>query len=123
MKLLAIILVLAATTWMFAACYRPLSSSGFWWRVAFVALTIAGMLSGMCLVAWTYHQSSTLKLTGYPFTIAAAELVDGRWRGGLIARHHLLAFVANVALGLFVFLAPLRLIHWLTGRFRKTHAF
>jgi hypothetical protein len=122
MKLLAIMLVLAAATWMFAACYRPLPTSGFRWRVAFGVLTLAGLLCGMCLVALTRNESPTLKVTGYPFTIAAAELVDGRWLGGLIARYHLLACVADVGLALFVFLAPFRLAQWWAQRTRRRHA-
>jgi hypothetical protein len=122
MKLLAIILVLAAATWIFASCYRPLPTSGLWWRVAFGAFTLAGLLCGMYLIALTRDQSPTLKVTGYPFTIAAAELVEGRWLGGLIARHHRLACVGDVALALFVFLAPFRVVQWLAHRSRRTHA-
>lgn len=120
MKLLAIILVLAAATWMFAACYRPLPASSFWWRSAFGILTLAGLFCGICLVGIERNESPTLRVTGYPFTIAAAELVEGRWHGGLIARHYLLACVADVARALFVFLAPFRLVQWLGQRFQKT---
>ena len=122
MKLLAIILVLAAAAWMVTACYRPLPTSGFWWRMVFGILTLAGLLCGLWLVALTRDESPTLRVTGYPFTIGAAELVDGRWHGGLIARYHLLAYVANVALALVAFLAPFRLVQWLVQRFRRMHA-
>src|ERR1043166_9529695 len=112
MKLLAVILTLAVATWMFASCYRLLLTSGFWWRAAFAVLTLTGILCGMCLVAWTYDDSPTRKLTGYPFTMAAAELVDGRWRFGLLARHFNIAWAGDIGVALFIFLAPFRLVQW-----------
>lgn len=72
MKLLTILLVLAAATWIFAACFRALSASGPWWKVAFGFLAFAGVALGVYLVSRTYHESPTLKATGFPFSIGAA---------------------------------------------------
>lgn len=44
------------------------------------------------------------------------EFQDGRWHGGLLARHHLLALLADFGLALLAVLAPFRLVQW---RFSK----
>ena len=75
------------------------------WRVTFWVLCVLGVGLGIWLATFQYFKTPILRLYGFPFPIAGAEFVNGRWLSGLVG--HPLAFVADVGAAVGVCLFPL----------------
>jgi len=105
--------VIALAVWLVQSAGRSLPQPGRWWRMTFGVLIFAGLLLGCGLIAVTYKESPTVRPSGYPFPIAAAVFLDGRWQGGLIYRYMWLSVLADFAVGLLALITPFRLARWL----------
>lgn len=75
------------------------------WQIVFWALAVFGVGLGIWFASIRYFKTPTLRLYGFPFAVAGAEFVNGRWLNGLVG--HPLAFVADVGAALAICLLPL----------------
>lgn len=109
--LLALIAVLGASGWVAFTTFRRFARQEYPlpWRVASVVLSVTGIGLGYWFLTREYHTSPTVRAIGYPFPVGAAELIDGRWLGGLVSRFLILAFAADIAAGIGICLLPLRI--------------
>ena len=87
MKIASMLLIIALTLLVYNASGRRLPDSPHQWTLAFLIVSCAGMLLGMSFVGWTYSESST-------------------W----------LSLLADIALGVLVFMLPFRVIQWLAEK-------
>jgi hypothetical protein len=124
MRLLGIVLVIALSLWIVVSTSRWFKRHAFstGWQAAFLAALLIGMALGFALLNVRWDAAPTVKLTGYPFAVGGAELLNGRWAGGLVARDAIFAALADVGAVLAGCLLPLRLVQWLSDRKRQNDA-
>jgi hypothetical protein len=120
MKLLSIVLVVTVAAVIYFAASRRLGKSSTAWKGSFMALQIAGLALGFWLLTRMHYESPTIRHTGYPFPIFGWEFYNERWLGGP-APYFIFAAVADLALGLLVFLAPFRGTQWVISRYHRPH--
>jgi hypothetical protein len=102
------LLCLLLCGWLLVSTHRRLVRGAFGraWLVWFVVLCCAGIALGVRLICVTYLVSPTSRAHGFPFAIAGGELFGGRWVDGGVGRYMPFPFLADLAFGVVVCLAP-----------------
>ena len=86
------------------------------WRIARVCFLIGGLALSAYLVTLQYQATPTVRLIGFPLPVGGAELIKGKWMGGLVSPSVAVAIVGDVVIGLAVSLLPIRIAQFLFDR-------
>ena len=118
MYLLSMLTTLALCGWVIVSTCRKLSDMRLQpaWFIAALCFALAGVALGFWFVSITYLASPMSKVYGWPFGIAGADFVGGRWLTGGIGRYMPLPFITDIALGLALCLLPLRIFCFVRER-------
>jgi len=112
------LLCLLLSALLLFSTHRRLVRGGFGraWRLSFIILIVMGMALAFGLMGIRYLESPTARAYGVPFVIAGGDFIEGRWRDGGVGLYMPFPFLADLAFGIAVCLAPLAILSIVRGR-------